>query len=302
MVFETDQKIDRFELISLLSEDSLSKTYQAHDPKFDRLVQIYLFPSEQANTEQFNQALRIIMTWRHTGLARLYDFGEIEGQLYLVQEYLPGQNLREMMQKMRQDDCWINLQEAVLLIRELSLAVDYAHQRGIIHGDLYPGFVKFKRETQEFLSYQPIVQRTGLGKTGMYLAPPAYRAPEILRGGNPTKLSDIYSIGALLYELCTSQPPSPQNQVSSGPAQVLPPHLLHPDLPDWLENVILKALSPNPSDRFAEVGDFAATISQSSILTLRTKGSPSGISRSCQLTALIQKEAALLKDETVPAR
>ena len=55
MVFETDQKIDRFELISLLSEDSLSKTYQAHDPKFDRLVQIYLFPSEQANTENLTR-------------------------------------------------------------------------------------------------------------------------------------------------------------------------------------------------------------------------------------------------------
>ena len=140
MAFETDQKIDRFEIISLLSEDSLSKTYQAYDPKFDRPVQIYLFHNEDWNLEKFNQDLRIIMTWRHAGLARLYDFGDIEGQLYLVQEYLPGQNLREMMQKMRQDDCWVNLQEAVLLIRELSLAVDYAHQRGIIHGDLYPGY------------------------------------------------------------------------------------------------------------------------------------------------------------------
>ena len=63
----------------------------------------------------------------------------------------------------------------------------------------------------------------------------------------------------------------------------------------------MKALSPNPTDRFAEAGDFATTISQSSALSLRTKGSPSGISRSCQLTAFIQKEDEQLKGETVPA-
>ncbi len=288
MPFDTDQKIDRFELHSLQSEDSQYKIFLAHDTKFDRQVQIYLFQQHPEQAEVFNQTIRTMTNWRHAGLARLFDYGEIQSQIYLVQEDIPGQNLKEIMQKMRQEDCWINLQEAVLIIKELALAVDFAHQRGVHHGDISPGFIKFKHESQEMLAYQPVLLRTGIGRSGANLAPPVYRAPEILRGGSATKAADIFALGALLYELCTSQPPTPQNQVSSGPAQVLAPHLLHSDLPEWLEKVILKSLSPNPSDRFEHAGDLASALNPSEILSLRIKGSPSGISRSCQMNHFIQ--------------
>ena len=98
MSFEFDQKMDRYEIISLLSEDSLWKTYQAHDPKFDRTVQVYLFHKEQVITEEFKQALGTMMNWRHVGLARLYDIGEFQGQNFIVQEYIPGQYYKTLYQ------------------------------------------------------------------------------------------------------------------------------------------------------------------------------------------------------------
>ncbi len=169
---------------------------------------------------------------------------------------------------------------------------------GLVHGDIHPGNIAIKPEPTEFLPYQPVITRTGLIKPGANLAPPAYRSPEAASGGRIDKISDLYSIGAVLYELCTGQPPTPQTKVTGGPAQILAPHLLHPDLPEWLENIILKSLSPNPDDRFTDANSLGSALNQISSLAGKGHSTPSGISKTTQLLTVFEKKMDSADRET----
>src|SRR5512135_358439 len=136
------QSIDRYQINTLLGEDQLGTIYKAYDPKFDRTVTVYLidapFARQNRLDEYILQSARAILTWRHAGLARLYDFGKREDGVYVVQEFIPGPDLRQLLKEMRAADCWIEPGEAVALVKELALALEFAHQRGLIHGDIHP--------------------------------------------------------------------------------------------------------------------------------------------------------------------
>lgn len=286
----TGQTIDRYEILELLEQDRIATVYKARDPKFDRLVAIYALETPAAGAGAILQSVRTIASWRHTGLSRLYDFGTYEGRDYVVQEYIPGPGLFRIQQEMRQADCWLELGEALLIVRELCPILDYVHQRGVVHGDLYPGVITFRREPSASLPYQPIILRTGLSGGGERLSPTAYRSPEAVRNSRLDPAADVFSLGAILYELVTGQPPTPQGEAASGPAQVLLPHLLHADLPEALEKTILKTLSPNPQDRFKDARTFAAALAQLQEQAAARRSTASGFSRACPLSTYLEKE------------
>lgn len=284
------QTIDRYKIRELLEQDRIVSAYQAYDPKFDRLVALYLIKTPAPGSVSILQNVRLISTWRHTGLSRLYDFGVFENQDYIVQEYIPGPSLQRLLQEMRQADCWLELGETVLLVRELCLVLEYVHQRGVTHGDLSPSIIAFRTEPSGRLPYQPIILRTGLSLPGENLAPAAYRSPGAGRSGRLTPAADVYALGAVLYELVTGQPPTPQGEAVSGPAVVLLPHLLHPDLPELLEKTILKCLSPNPQDRFKDAGELAAALTGLQDQTTARRSTASGFGGACQLSVYLKKE------------
>ncbi|MCZ7553623.1 MAG: FHA domain-containing protein [Anaerolineales bacterium] len=286
----TSQTVDRYEIRELLEQDRIASVYQAYDPKFDRLVTLYLLTAPAPSSVSILQNVRLISTWRHTGLSRLYDFGVFENQDYVVQEYIPSPRLERVLHEMRQADCWLELGEAFQLARELCLILDYVHQRGVAHGDLFPAQIAFRAEPSATLPYQPIILRTGLSVAGESLAPAAYRAPGGGRGGRFTPAADVYALGAILYELVTGQPPTPQSEATSGPAVTLLPHLLHPDLPELLEKTILKCLSPNPADRFKDAGELAAALAGLQDQVAARRSTASGFGGACQVSAYLKKE------------
>ncbi len=89
------QTIDRYKINSQLFKDQLSIAYKAYDPKFERNVVIYLVDDQQDQNRYFMQSVRTILGWRHVGIARIYDFGVLEKNVYMVQEHIPGPNLGE---------------------------------------------------------------------------------------------------------------------------------------------------------------------------------------------------------------
>jgi len=301
------QAIDRYQIISLLHEDSTVGVYKAFDPKFDRNVILYLMKDAQSDGDKVLQTARAMISWRHAGLARLLDLGSDVGSSsseqgspsrnFFVQEFIPGPSLQKIQQEMRLADCWPSLQESTLLVRELCMAIEFSHQRGIFHGDLHPGAILFKSESVENLPYQPVIIRTGLIKPGGMSSSPAYRSPEAIRGINITSSADIYSLGAILYELCTGQPPAPQTQTTSGPPQVVPPHLLHRDLHEGLEKIIFRALSPNPVDRFSSANEMANALDQIQTQVATAESAPSGLGRICQLATFLEHSLPDQKSE-----
>ena len=296
------QTIDRYKISEFIAEDQLGAIFKAYDPKFDRTVAFYFVNAQNAKQNRLDeyilQAARTILSWRHAGLARVYDFGKREDGIYVVQEYIPGPDLRQILKDMRAADSWIELGEAVSLVRELCLAIEFAHQRGLIHGDIHPGNIFIKPEPVDNLPFQPVLARTGFVKPSapnLNSASPQYIAPEVFQGKHLEKYADIYSLGALLYRLTTGQAPSPQTMAAPTTAQVLAPRLLHPDMPEVVEKVIQRALALNPDDRFNDANSFAATLASIQAQAAKVHTPPAGIKSTGKLLDYFQLDISETK-------
>jgi len=202
------QTIDRYQISDLLAEDQLGAAFKAYDPKFDRTVTLYFVNLQVAKQNHLDeyilQAARTILSWRHAGLARLYDFGKRPDGIYVVQEFIPGPDLRQLLKDLRAADSWIELGEAVLLVKELCLSLEFSHQRGLIHGDIHPGNILLKPEPVDDLPYQPVLVRTGFVKPSspnLNSASPQYIAPEAILGKDADHRADIYSLGCIAFEM-----------------------------------------------------------------------------------------------------
>src|SRR4029450_189336 len=150
---------------------------------------------------------RIMQQVRHPHLAAVYDYIEHDGRYFIVEEYLPGGSLADLMAKGEA----ISQDEALRWCRDALRAVDYAHQSGIVHRDLKPGNLMLNQEREVKVTDFGIARRVGgprLTKTGDEKGTPLYMSPEQIR--TPDKvdhLSDVYSMGVVLYELLTRRVP-----------------------------------------------------------------------------------------------
>lgn len=295
------QTLNRYQIIDRLVEDYWGSVYKAYDPKFDRFVAVqilkpHLVEKDKLN-EHFLQVGRTILSWRHSGIARVFDVGQHDALTYLVREFTPGANLQQLLEEMRVQGEWINLAEAVQLARQVCLALDYAHKRDILHGDLHPGNILFVPESAAGLPYQPVLTNLGLYKPGM--SPPettaqAYRSPEVARGERFETRADIYSVGVLLYELTTGQLPvdvDPKlitlDEESSLP--FMSPGLLRKDLPELLEKVLHKTLAQSTVDRYPDADSLAKALAEALPQVAQVKTAPSGLEHATSLLPVYQR-------------
>lgn len=324
------QLIDRYQVVAHLGDERWGSVFKAYDPKFDRTVVLLIVDPQWAAQEGmgdivYHSALAMLR-WRDPGFARLLDVGrtgEVIGDLasstlYIVREFLPGEDLRRLLDDLRSRSQWIALGEAVQLVRHVCLAIDYAHQRGLIHGNLGPEDIYFKVEATESLPYQPMLINLGFVKQGALagsLPPTAYRIPEAAQGGRVGKTSDIYAAGVLLYELATGQVPIGQiptqrlsqdgsiTPATGAPAKasagaVLPPRMLRSDLPLALDQAILKAIDPDPAARFPDLSTFAATLANLAPQAATVQSAPPSLQQSVSLFEAIQRSTTAESDRS----
>ncbi len=252
------QTIDRYQIATRLREERWGAIWKAYDPKFDRTVAVYTLAPEWAQREHtgdlVQQAARVLLRFRHPAIARILDFGQSNDLIYIIQEYIPGGNLSELLSLMRQENAWPSMSEATQVIIEVSQALDYAHQRNLIHGALTPSNILLKGEKSGTLPYQPVLVQLGFIRTEAAGDMPAspYSAPELARGSPANAKADIFSVGAILYELLTAQ--TPERYPFPRPSSI------RPEIPAEMEEALRKALSPDPSLRYANVAQFAADL------------------------------------------
>lgn len=291
------QTLDRYQGLEHLDDEYWGSNFKAFDPKFDRTIVIQVLSAQWLEKSKAGdyplQAARAMGNWRHPGIVRVFDVCQTPTWTYLVREYLPGASLRQLLQAMRSQVKWVSLPEAFHLVIEICRALAHAHQRNILHGDLYPGNLFFRATPMGELPYQPVVVNLGLIKsTALHLVPtlPAYQTPEATTGGQLEKSADVYSLGILLYELATGQLPPVEDSGSTSRDEnpIQSPSFVRPDLPEPLEQVILKAISLKPDDRYPDANTMASALDEIAAQIERVKTAPPGFKESISLLSTLQ--------------
>ena len=259
------EKIGRYEILAELGRGGMAAVYKARDPRFKRDVAIKVLPASFVNEPtfraRFEREAQTIAALEFPGIVPVYDFGEENGQPYLVMRYMQGGSLYS---KLRQGS--LGLVESSRMITRLAGALDYVHLQGIIHRDLKPANILFDQFTNAHLSDFGIarLQEASVALTGDgMIGTPAYMSPEQARGETDIDgRSDIYALGAIIFEMLTGRQP----YEATTPMGVAMKHVLDPaplilsvrsDLPVPCEDLILHAMAKDREARYQTASEMA---------------------------------------------
>ncbi len=280
------RRLGKYELQEQLGHGGMAEVWKALDTQLQRHVAIKML---HANLKEdphfivrFEREAQVIASLHHTNIVQIHDFqiasSEEEGTIaYMVMDYVEGQTLADYIRNTSGRGSFPSPTEIVQLFTSIGLAVDYAHQQGMIHRDLKPANILLdKRNTTRNPMGEPILTDFGLARlmgsssstlTAAQLGTPLYIAPEQVSGYAGNERSDIYSLGIMLYEMVTGTPPfqgdSP-TEVMSQHLKATPPSpvIINPGIPPALVIVIMRCLAKDPAARFPSASSLAAAIAE----------------------------------------
>lgn len=274
----TQEKIGRYRLKSELGRGGMATVYHAFDPEFEREVALKVLPHEFLHDPnfraRFKREAKIIAALEHAAIVPVYDYGEDDGQPFIVMRLMAGGSLADRLIQGP-----LSLPEASRIFARIAGALDYAHTKGIIHRDLKPGNILFDNQGEPYISDFGIAKLSeGSGSftsSGRLVGTPAYMSPEQAKGErNLDSRSDIYALGAILYEMLTGKMPydadTPMGIAIKHITEPVPRiREVNPDLPAGCEEVISRAMAKARADRFATAGEMAQTLSDAAAGTYR---------------------------------
>lgn len=274
--------IGQYRIIEQIGKGGMATIFKAYQPSVDRYVAIKVLPLEFAKdpnfVKRFEQEAKAIAALEHSHILPVHDFGTQDNVNYMVMRYVPSGTLSDVMGKRAP------LEKVVKYVGDVARALDYAHSRGVVHRDIKPSNILLDEQGDVLLTDFGIAkmvqgaESTQLTATGAVLGTPAYLSPEQAKSTTIDGRSDIYSLGVVLYELLTGQPPY---QAETPLAVVLkhlhdplpPPRTIDPTIPEAFERVVFKAMAKNPNDRFATAGDMARALNNA-LLESQTQRRP----------------------------
>jgi tRNA A-37 threonylcarbamoyl transferase component Bud32 len=208
---------------------------------------------------RFRREAQIALRLSHGAIAHTLGVEQIEGELCLVQEFVEGVNLSQLQSQSRPE--LLSVLVAVYVAHEVARALAYAHGCGIVHRDVTPDNIMLGFDGQVKLIDFGIARRSGdatLTRTGAVVGREMYTAPEVWAGGKAGAQADIYSLGVVLWQVATGR--GFQDIQNDRGVEVTDPRELNLNVAPELASVILRALAPEPKDRFQSAGELAATL------------------------------------------
>jgi serine/threonine protein kinase len=266
-----------YEVLSLIGAGGMGEVYKAHDPRLNRTVAIKILPESFARDarrlHRFEQEAQTLAALNHPNIVAVYDVGTHKGKPYLVTEFLTGETLRE-----RLNNGPIPVRKAISYATEIAEGLSAAHSKGIIHRDLKPenifisaasrtkvldfGLARVTAGLPQSGDDSATLATTPQTEPGVVMGTAGYMSPEQVRGSPVDHRSDIFSFGAVLYEMITgkrafhraSSVETMNAILKEEPPEILPER---PDIPPAVERVLRHCLEKEPGQRFESARDLA---------------------------------------------
>jgi serine/threonine protein kinase len=267
------QNLGRYHILEQLGEGGMATVYKAYDTHLEcdvavKVIRMDLMPPDIAakTVKRFEREARMLAQLTHPNIVKITDYGENEGEPYLVMVYLSGGTLKSLMTG--QPMPW---HEAARLLAPIARALEYAHQQGMIHRDVKPSNILITQSGEPMLSDFGVAklfdseQTMDLTGTSMGVGTPEYMAPEQATSKAIDARADIYALGVVFFELVTGRKPyeadTPLAVLVKQASESLPrPSDLVSGLPAQVEGILLKALAKKPDDRYEDMGKFASAL------------------------------------------
>ncbi len=251
-----------------LGQGGMARVYKGYQEHLDRMVAIKVLPSYYAAdpnfVNRFKREAQAMARLSHPSIVTVHDAGEQDGRLYIVMAYMSGGTLKNRM------DHQMTLADALPVVRQIAEALQYAHERSIIHRDVKPVNVLLDGDGRAVLSDFGIAKvmesaEQHLTRPGAGVGTPEYMSPEQCRGSGVGPHSDIYALGVMLYEMLTGRTPfQADNYTALAHAHIYepvpPPTLFNTRISLPVQAVILRSLAKDPAQRFRRATDLAKAL------------------------------------------
>lgn len=283
---EIKPTVGRYEVLEELGQGAMGIVYKARDPKINRLLAIKTIRFSDEFDEKgvddvkmrFLREAEIAGQLSHNSIVSIYDVGEDFDLTYLAMEYLNGDDLQKFCRK----GTLLPLRKVLYIIAETGLALDYAHAQGVIHRDVKPGNIMLLKNGRVKVTDFGIAKAmsTSQTKSGIILGTPNYMSPEQINGQELDGRSDIFSLGVVFFEMLTGRLPFQGKSLANlfyqiTQAKHLSPREINPKVPKPCEQIIDRALTKDPDQRFQRGSDLAkyvrALINRMDQLRAKTK-------------------------------
>ena len=255
------KQIGKFEIVDKLGSGAMGEVFRARDTKLDREVAIKViagkFSSDERAKERFEREAKAAANLNHPNIITVHEFWEEQDVAYMAMELLDGFDLRELLDK----KTFISLDDKLAYMEQILDGLAFAHAKGVLHRDLKPGNVRVLPNGQIKIMDFGLARRTQDGAaTGVIMGTPYYMAPEQAQGERSTTRSDIFSVGAMFYEMLAGKRPFTGPTIPAVLFAVVhkdpePLPAIAPEVSEGLAAVVMRALAKSPEARFADAAE-----------------------------------------------
>lgn len=250
------KKLGKYDIVGKLGKGAMGEVYKGHDPVLNRHVAIKVIGEsldvDSDLVERFRREAKMAAQLNHPNIITIYDFVEEEGSLYIVMELLDGKDLKELIKS----GSPLTVEQILGIMEQIADGLGFAHDSGMVHRDLKPANIHITKKGQiKILDFGLVHEASSdMTKTGHVMGTPNYMSPEQVQGLKVDPRSDIFSLGAVFYELLTRKKPFSADSIHATMFKVVQgerdPLAQYTHLPAPLVSMVDRALDPNPDGRF----------------------------------------------------
>ena len=289
------KEIGKYHIIELIGEGAMGVVYRATDSVLGRTVAIKVMSASIARQEDLRQRFlreaQAAGSLQHPNVVTIYDLGELDGHLFIAMEYVHGTDLEKLMDLSEP----LSLQSKLDIVVDVLTGLSYAHRKGIVHRDIKPQNIRVGDDGRAKIMDFGVAHlaSSSITRTGLVVGTPSYMAPEQVMGGKALPETDIFAVGAVLYQLLTGEKPFEAPTLQSLFYKIvtdMPKPIVEsmPGLPPALDRITRKALAKDPAARYSTALEMANEITH---VRAQLSGAPYPASISLETVAMSKAEA-----------